>query len=455
MPYNGFGARAIKQLAAKILLALFPPSQPFVRIQIDEKHMKSFNLDEAGRGKVEQALAATEKMLVSLLEEKGLRSTLYEAVKQLLICGNTLLYVGKDRVRLYKLDKYVTERDSRGVVTSIIVCEKIKQSKLPADLQAKLGDKLKAKKNGDFKLHTYVYKQGGTWRSHQEVEGIQIKDSASVYREDKNPWIPLTLNLVDGEPYSRSFTEEHLGDLNTLESLTKAITQAAVAASKVIFLVKPNATTRPVNLQKAKNGDFVNGDRDDVGALQLDKAADFNIAKQLQAEITKGLSEAFLMTGAVRRDAERVTAEEVRVMSRMLEEALGGLYSQLATSLQLPLVNACLAILAQEQRLPPFKKGLFKPVVITGVEGLGREADLSRLNALVGLVQQLGAEVVSSEINIGELIARYAASLSIDTTGLIKTQQQKQQEAQQQQQQQLMQQATPALVQQATKGIEQ
>lgn len=143
------------------------------------------------------------------------------------------------------------------------------------------------------------------------------------------------MNRLDGEDYGRSFAEEHIGDLNTHEALVKAITQASIAASKVIFMVKPNASTRASTLSKAKNGDYVQGDKEDVSCLQLDKAHDLAIAQNLKAEIQAGLSEAFLMSSAVRRDAERVTAEEIRMMTQMLEESLGGLYSQLAQSLQL------------------------------------------------------------------------------------------------------------------------
>ncbi|MPX98085.1 phage tail protein, partial [Salinivibrio sp. VYel6] len=392
VPYSGFGARAIKQLAAKMLLALFPPSQSFVRIKIDEKHLAKFSLDEQGLGQLEQALSKTEEQLVSEVEQRGLRTVLYEAMKQLLVTGNTLLFVGRTATRLYRLDKYVMRRDADGHVYEIIVSEDIQFEDLPDDLKQHVAEQQENKPDAkkEIKVYTHIYRDGKKWRSHQEVMGVVVDKSHSTYREDRCPWIPLTMNLVDGETYARSFTEEHLGDLNTLESLTKAITQASVAASKVVFLVRPNASTRPANIQKAKNGEVIQGDSEDVSCLQLDKAHDLSIAKTLSAEITAGLSESFLMNSAIRRDAERVTAEEIRVMSRMLEESLGGVYSQLAGSLQLPLVNVLLGHMSREGTLPHFQKGVFKPVVLTGVEGLGREADLNHLNMFINLIQQVG-----------------------------------------------------------------
>ena len=43
--------------------------------------------------------------------------------------------------------------------------------------------------------------------------------------------------MVDGEDYGRGRVEEFLGDLQSLESLTQAITEGSAAAAKVVFLV--------------------------------------------------------------------------------------------------------------------------------------------------------------------------------------------------------------------------
>ncbi|WP_150138339.1 hypothetical protein [Candidatus Enterovibrio escicola] len=55
-------------------------------------------------------------------------------MKQLLIIGNSLLFVGKDYSCLYPLDKYVVQRNSTGRLSRIIVCEEIERERLPEDV---------------------------------------------------------------------------------------------------------------------------------------------------------------------------------------------------------------------------------------------------------------------------------------------------------------------------------
>ncbi len=63
------------------------------------------------------------------------------------------------------------------------------------------------------------------------------------YPLDALPWLPLRLRQVDGEDYSRSHVEEFLGDLRSLENLTKAIVEGVAALAKLIILVKSNGVT--------------------------------------------------------------------------------------------------------------------------------------------------------------------------------------------------------------------
>lgn len=94
VPYSGFGARGIKQLASKIVMALFPPSHPFVRLGVSTELITRLDLTDAKKGDLETALSQTEQLIVTELERRALRSLLYEDIKHLLVTGNGLLYIG-------------------------------------------------------------------------------------------------------------------------------------------------------------------------------------------------------------------------------------------------------------------------------------------------------------------------------------------------------------------------
>ena len=129
------------------------------------------------------------------------------------------------------------------------------------------------------------------------------------------------------------------------------------------------------------------------------------------------------------RDAERVTAEEIRMLSAMLENALGGVYSVLSNELQLPLVNRLMARMTKAKRLPNFPKGVVKPSIVTGLEALGRGHDLTKYGQLLQMVSQIPEAMAM--VNVGDLVKRVGTSLGLDMDGLIKSQEQIQEEQQQ------------------------
>jgi hypothetical protein len=148
---------------------------------------------------------------------------------------------------------------------------------------------------------------------------------------------------------------------------------------------------------------------------------------------------AFLMNSAIQRNAERVTAEEVRFMISEIEDGLGGVYSILSQEFQLPLVNRIMDRMTKDKKLPPLPKGVVKPAIVTGLEALGRGHDLNKYLSLLQALQPLGPEVLSRYMNPGDYISRVATSLGIDSAGLVKSAEEIQQQDQMMQQQQMMQ----------------
>ena len=254
--------------------------------------------------------------------------------------------------------------------------------------------------------------------------------------------------------------EEYLGDLKSLEGLTQSIVEGSAAAAKVLFLVNPNGVTDIAELAEAENGAFKEGVATDVSALQLQKYNDFRVALDTATQINERLSFAFLLNSAVQRSGERVTAEEIRYMANELEAALGGIYSILSQELQLPLVKRLMYQMERQKRLPVLPEGTVQPVIVTGMEALGRGNDLNKLNMFfqaAGMIAQL-----PPEINKSDALMRTGASLGIDMKGLVKSQEEIAAEVEAQQQQAMMQQmmvqgtgpAIQAVGRMAEKGME-
>jgi len=227
--------------------------------------------------------------------------------------------------------------------------------------------------------------------------------------------------------------------LISLESLSKSIVEAAAAASKVLFLVNPTGTTRAKTLAQAPNGAIREGMAADVSVLQVNKGQDLQVALTTAQGISERLSYAFLLTEATIRNAERVTAEEVRLVTQSIERQLGGIYSILSQEFQLPLVGRIIDRLTKSRRMPKLPKDFVTPTIVTGIDALGRGNDLNRLDVyLQGIGQILGPQMIQQYIDVREYMNRRAAALGIDTAGLVKTEEQLAQEQQMQMQSSLL-----------------
>jgi len=158
--------------------------------------------------------------------------------------------------------------------------------------------------------------------------------------------------------------------------------------------------------------------------------------------IEQRLQFAFLLNASVQRQAERVTATEVQLIANELQDALGGVYGILTTEFQLPYINTKMAMLKKKRLLPELPKDIVKTKIIVGMEALGRASDrIKLLQFMSDLANTLGAETLAQYINLDSAIKKFAIANGIDTQGLIKSQEQIQQETQQAQQQQFAQQA--------------
>ncbi len=448
-PYQGLGARGVNNLASKLLLALLPPNASFFRLTLDEFKLAMLEQMPQQMGEIEESLARIEQAVMNEVERSGMRVKVFEALKHLIVAGNVLLYLDKEtKLRVFHLDQYVIRRDPMGTITCIVTKECLAEDALPETMYELIerGEEGGYSNGPDknYDLYTKVYLEEGMYEVYQEIKGVRVPGSEGRYKPEDLPFIALRMSHIADEDYGRGHVEEFLGDLISLEGLTQAIVEGSAAAARLLFLVAPNGTTRIKDCAMAPNGGFVSGNAADVTVLQAQKQADLAIASQVSNSIEQRLGFAFLLNSSIQRNAERVTAEEIRYMAQELETALGGMYSVLAQEFQLPLVRLVMARMVKAQKLPKLNEGVVSPVVITGIEALGRGNDLTKLDLFIqGAAATLGPEALARYVNIGDYFNRRAAALGINPKGLIKSEEEMQAEMQQAQMMQMAQSLGP------------
>jgi hypothetical protein len=437
-PYQSLGSRGVNNLASKLRLALFPPGQPFFRFQIDSETIDQVARQEpAVADQIESVMQQLENEALDELEQGSDAVILHAVIKQLIVVGNCLLHMPKDEPsRAFRLQNYVVVRDAAGNWFEIVAQETVSKYTLPEGVKVTINDT--DDDDEDVVIYTHVKKEEDKAVWYQEIEEKVVPGSEGRAAYDNCPFIPLRWAALENENYGRGHCEEYLGDLRSLEDLSKDLVAFSAAAAKVIFLDRPNSTTDLEALQEAQSGEFVEGNIEDIGVLQLNKYHDFQVTKSQIDDLSLRLSHAFLLTTGTVRDAERVTAEEIRMQAQELEDVLGGVYSVLASELQQKVVRRLIERLKSKGRFPALPEGTVNPVIVTGFEALGRGHELNKLRNYFQDGIAMYGEAFMEEFNAAAIAERLATHHNVDVEALKKTDEQKQAEMEQQMNAQLM-----------------
>ena len=452
-PWQSVGAKATVNLAAKLMLALLPPQTSFFKLQIRDDKLGS-DIPREVRSELDLSFSKMERMVMDYINASNDRVVVHQALKHLIVSGNALIFMGKEGLKNYPLNRYVINRDGNGnvceIVTKELVSRRVLGEDLPMPLPNSPGDDGYKTGSDDHDVEVYTYvrlDENGRWIWHQEVDKMILPGSRSTAPKNTSPWLVLRFNTVDGEDYGRGRVEEFLGDIRSLEGLSQALVEGSAAASKVVFLVSPYSTTKPKTIADAGNGAIVQGRPDDVGVIQVGKTADFRTAAEQMQTLERRIADAFLILQV--RQSERTTAEEVRLTQMELEQQLGGLFSLLTVEFLIPYLNRTLHILQRNRELPKIPKDLVRPQIVAGVNALGRGQDQQSLIMFIQtLAQTMGPEVIGQFLDPSEFIKRLAAAQGIDVLNLVKsaeTMEQEREAAMQQQQQQILMEQAGAL----------
>lgn len=421
-PYQSLGARCVNNLAAWMLVTQFPPDSPFARISVHED-----TAAELGErlSEVQTALARISHRAHLRVETMAMRPIMMEAFRHLIVGGNALIHIPLENVppRMWRIDQYVCLRDERGRLIEAVVHEKVYAITLDEATRAACKVTVEPGKEAEqlVDLYTHVKLVGEDLVDYQEINETIVPGSEGRAPRNEAGWMALRWQAVPGTDYGRAHVTEYIGDLMSLEDLSKAIIQFAAVASRIVHVVDPNSMIDVEELNRAETGEYITGYVDKVQSLQLEKSQDFQVASAVAERLELRLSHAFMLQSGTVRNAERVTAEEIRAMAQELENVLGGVYTVMSAELQLPLIRRLLYALAREQKVPELPEDV-EPTIVTGFEALGRNHAANKLRMwLTDMKQTYGDTVVAQITDSSEVGRRLADSYGIeDVNSLIK-----------------------------------
>lgn len=377
--YQSVGAMLTNTLASKITELLFPSNQSFFRLDSTVNPDEMASALSTGTAELASGLADLENTAYRRIFLKSSYNQLMHAMKLLIVTGNALVYRDSagTNIHTYSMRQFSIQRDGSGKVMDIILKERTSPAALPVKYQHLFKDR---EPHDELCLYTRVQRMWATvtdtFHVTQCVEDVML-DTSDLYPEAICPYIPVTWNLITGENMGRGLVEDYAGDFAKLSELSEALALYEIEACRVLHMAKPGSGVDVDTVAETESGGWVAADPSSVAAYE---AGDANKIQQLMADINaiiQRLAPAF-MYGGNTRDAERVTAEEIRSQADEANRTLGGVYSVIADNLHIPLAH----ILCNEVNPDFISEVLAEGLtlsVLTGVAALGRSADVTKL----------------------------------------------------------------------------
>lgn len=420
---DSIGSAVANHFANKLVTTLFSPNRPFFRLEPEAGSETAQQLDElVASGQADEAnkiltqwratASKIEKDAVEYLEKISYRTAAVEAAKLLVVTGDTVIKNPGDgrKPTTYNMKNYVCLKDGSGMDKVLIMRDSRAFAAFTDAEQDLIREANKDKDKAydattDVIVYTkYELQADGRYKMTQATDDLDLIDNSRMYPKEKMPHTHLSWNLNAGENYGRGLVEDFAGSFHIIDanSRTVAMLNARIAAQKI--LVSPQSNIDVEELNSSDSQTYISGDPTAIGTEKLVDYQDIVALEEVIARHTRQISSAFLYSAGSTRDAERVTAEEIRENAAELEIAHGGVYSRFSSDWQRK--AAVEAVAGVEGSMPRD----VDTQIVTGMDSLSRTGEMQSVRLWVqdlSLMNQI-PEAMQAVIDM-QAFAEYAA----------------------------------------------
>ena len=428
--YQSSTARYVNTLAGSLLLTLFPPQGRFFALDPDDVNIKDIQ-------EIRKKLFKEEDAVHSYFRNQMANSSLYEALRQLIIGGNTCLYTEDDgSTSVIPLWQYTVSRDCRGNIIMAVIEETMSVRMLDQETRDLLttdvftGDK-KTLETDSVKLYTGIERVNkDKVKIWQEINDIVVTEETIVL-ERESPYIFPVLILLPNASYGRAFAEDYYGDAYTVEEFSRVLNKIITISSMTVGLCRNSKLARDLADSK-KDIPFETGESDDLAFISPNKTQDMRALLEHITNTKRELGMSYADKISIQRSGERVTAEEIKRLALALENALGGIYSKLSATLQLPMIHTVFRIMRKKGLVTGITTVLDKAGVslkiVGGYEVLGKGHNAERLMTFGSFIAN--NPKWNQRLKDGTFLDALSRAMQLDEGDLLKSDEDIQQEMQ-------------------------
>lgn len=376
------GARAVSHLSNKIVNILFPHDRPFFGISLSPE--AEFKLAaEVPSQQLAQAMESIQKegrrvvrFAVSKLNLVSYRPLAVDAVKHTIITGNAVIRRFPDGTRaVYGVKDIGVFRHINGTPYDIILRDATRVDGLETSVRnALIKERPGVRNNTVVSMYTRWRKVGDKWEVTQAVDTVPLSTFKMVTERNLDV-VLLTWSLARGENYGRGAVEDNIALFSSVDVATTALLDLYGIAADIKFFIKPGSVIDVVEVNESRRGSYHVGDPADIGSPEIgrQKAADIQVLSQDISNWSQEIAQIFLMTSGGIRQAERVTAEEIRLYAAEVESAFGGMYSRMCMQWQKPEAEWCVSKVINSVG------STMQVEITTGLDAISDEAKLENM----------------------------------------------------------------------------
>ncbi len=400
-PFSSVAARGVTNMSSRMLSALLPLNDmPFFKFELSN--------GEAPDPEMFSYMESLSHQIYTKLTANNLRESLFLALQHLIVSGDCLVVMEDDHTfRVYRLDQYAVRRDIDGSVVELIYLDWVPKDPNSSTYESFDNNFFPSSWNSlnalpDYQAHfcrVVKNREEDRWDYYSEdEEGNMVEEGEYT----NTPFMPLRWIGVTGEDYGRSHCEEILGDIETLEAYTKALIDGMTAASTFWIAVDPAGVTDIDDVAQSPTGSFIGARQADVFTVSPAQtiSPQLSAAQNAVEQMRREVGAAFLSGAQGVRQAERVTATEVRMLGMEIENVLGGAFSAIARALLEPIVKRTIALMFRDGELDErladefMTDGQLSISIVTGLQALSRDSDLTKLMQMGEMVRNLPPEAI-------------------------------------------------------------
>lgn len=450
---DSIGSAVANHFANKLVTTLFSPNRPFFRLAPNPTSPKVKRLHEARDGKdideQTQAQAAfdalrdkfvsVEQNSVRYLERIGYRTAATNAAKLLIITGDVVIRSQKgQKSAAYSMRDYVCEKDLTGRDVTLIVRDTLVFGGLTPKQQSDVVEASNASgERRDFEPSTSVQiltrlslTNDGRYKITQGIEDHDIVDDEDrIVTEKDSPFTHLSWNLTKGENYGRGLVEDFSGSFHMIDNMTNYQTRMAAKMADLKIMVDPASGVDVEQLNSSESGTYISGKPSAAAPLMSGMDQGLQYIEAIILMHKRQISAAFLYQTGQTRDAERVTAEEIRENAAELEIAHGGVYSRFAADWQSKAAQEAVSALGEDMG------DTVEPVIMTGMDSLSRVGEMQMIRLWMQDLAML--QGVPEDVRVwikGGDFAQYAATQrGVDHGAFVKSDEERSAEVKQEQ----------------------